>query len=407
MVKILKIIFHQVRRIIARLWLKLHPNVVIIGVTGSYGKTNTVQAIAKALKGQLKTVVTDINLDTIYNLPITLLKINRQTQALILEYGIDRQEEMDKHLELVKPNIAILTGITPVHAQADLLGSLENIMKEKSKLIEAADNGKILLNWDDINVKKIAAKLTKKFFTYGVNKKANFRADNLRLNKQGLSLTAHFNHQEKEITTNLLGKHFGQEIMAAVAVAALLKINLDQAIQNLAELSPLKGRMSLEKGPKNSLLINDSLRANPQSTMAGLKTLSDIPHRGQKIAVLGEMGELGQYQNQEHYRIGKIIPELNIDYLITIGPATKMIVQGATENGFPQKNVFWTKNTHQAAAHLDKLLNSKTLWYLKGSLLKHLERIPMILEGKEVACRRVSCHNYYHCSQCNAIKTKN
>ena len=410
MTRILKAIFHQTRRTIARLWLKLHPNVVIIGVTGSYGKTSTVQAIAKALGGQLKTITTDINLDTIYNLPITLLKINHQTQVLILEYGIDHQGEMDKHLQLVKPDIAVLTGITPVHSEADLLGSLENIMREKSKLIGAADNGKIFINGDDPYNKKIAAKLTKKFFTYGTDKKANFRADNIQLNKQGLSLTAHFNHQKREITTKLLGKHFNQEIMAAIAIASLLKINLDQVIQNLNELTPLKGRMSLERGPKNSLLINDSLRASPQSTIAGLKTLSDIPHQGQKIAVLGEMGELGQYQDQEHYRIGKIIPKLNIDYLVTIGPATKMIIRGAVENGFPQNNAFETKNVHQAVTCFNKLLDSKTLWYLKGSLLKHLERILMILRGEKVACRRVSCHNYYHCSQCPLLtkhKTQN
>ena len=146
----MKKIFHILQREFARLWLKLFPKLIIIGVTGSYGKTNTVQAIEAVLKTKFQTLTTDINLDTTYNLPITLLKIRPKTQVLILEYGIDHKGEMDKHLALVKPQVVVITGITPVHSDKNLLGSLEGIIKEKSKLIEAlAGKDWAILNFDN------------------------------------------------------------------------------------------------------------------------------------------------------------------------------------------------------------------------------------------------------------------
>ncbi len=400
---LLKNVFHFCRRQLARFWLLLHPNVVIVGVTGSYGKTNTVRAIAAALKGQKNCLTSDINLDTVYNLPITLLKINRQTEMVILEYGVDHRGEMAFHLNLVQPDIAVLTGITPVHADKGLLGSLEGIIQEKTQLIKAAD--KIVLNWDDKQIRQIGEGLEKKFISYGRKKGADYQAKNVKLTKKGIKLEAHWQNQQQTIHSQLLGRHFAQEIMAALAVANLLEADLHQSAQQLEKLAPLPGRMSLEKGPRGSTLINDSLRANPASTKAGLETLAEFPHSGQRIAVLGEMGELGKFKQEKHYQIGQVATQSNLDYLITIGPATKHIIAGAVANGFPKDKAIYCESHRQVAAALEPLLNANTLWYLKGSLLKHMERIILILEGEKVDCTRISCHNYNHCPECDELKT--
>jgi UDP-N-acetylmuramoyl-tripeptide--D-alanyl-D-alanine ligase len=412
MIKLLKSLFHLARRKLAKIWLKAHPRVKIIGITGSYGKTNTSKAVEAVLKKQFKTIITDTNLDTTYNLPITLLKINKKVQVAILEYCIDKKGEMDQHLRLVKPDIGIITGITPVHSEKNMLGSIRGIIEEKGKLLEALPKeGKAILNFDDPRVTKMAKKAPCPVISYGKKKTFDFYFDKAIVTKKGTSFSVHFKKENKKIDKKvhlkLLGEHFAQEALAALAAADTLGVNLNQAIASLEKLSPLPGRMSLEAGPKKSLLINDSLRANPASTVAGLKTLSTIKHSGKRIAVLGEMGELGQYQEQEHYRIGRFVGQLkNINFLITLGPATKKIVQGAIEAGMSKDQIFYTKSHRETAKALEKLLGPETIWYLKGSLLKHMERILMILEGEKVACQKISCHNYYHCRQCEKLNPR-
>ena len=409
MLNLLKRIFHNSRRRLAYLWLKLFPKLIIIGVTGSYGKTNTVQAIEAVLRTKFKTLVTDINLDTIYNLPITLLKIRPKTQVLILEYGIDHKDEMDKHLALVKPQIGIITGIAPVHSDKNLLGSLERIIKEKSKLIEAlTKKGWAILNFDNQYVKKIAQKTTAPIVSYGNKPQFDYWTSNIKVDLGGTSCLLHYNEggqkQTVVIKTKLIGKHFTHELMVALAVGKILGISIEQGIKNITRLNPLPGRMSIEKGPLKTILLNDSLRANPESTIAGIETLAVIKHSGKKVAVLGEMGELGSYCQKEHYRVGTFFAKLNIDFLITVGPATKWVIKGAKDKGFPDKKIFYAKNVQEAALFLRKTLRSNDLWYLKGSRLKHLERILLILEGKRIDCQLTSCHNYYNCQGCPKLR---
>lgn len=148
--------FHTSRRLLAKLWLQSHSKATVIGITGSYGKTNTTVAIDSVLSQKFKTLATDINLDTNYNIPITILKLTNQ-EKLILEYGVDHLGEMNRHLSLAKPKIAVVTGISPVHADSEHMGSLENIIKEKSKLVKAVPkDGYAVLNYDVPEVRKMA-----------------------------------------------------------------------------------------------------------------------------------------------------------------------------------------------------------------------------------------------------------
>src|SRR4030042_1124313 len=136
----IKNLFHLTRSFLAKHWLKIHPNVLIIGVTGSYGKTNSVVATAQVLSEKFKTLRTDVNLDPRFSIPMTILKL-RDQKILILEMAVDGFGQMDSYLSLAKPKAGILTGITPVHADLKHLGSLEGIIKEKGKLLEALPEG--------------------------------------------------------------------------------------------------------------------------------------------------------------------------------------------------------------------------------------------------------------------------
>jgi len=396
-----KRVFHQFHRLLARFWLEVNPQLRIVGITGSYGKTNTSVAVAKVLAQKFPTVQTDLNLDTVYNLPITILKVKPWTEALVLEMGVDHPGEMDFHLSLVKPQIGIVTGISPVHSDEEHLGSVEGIIKEKGKLLKALPpDGLAILNYDDEKVRAMA-KLTKaEVLFYGRDRRscAVWSSDE-KVTVEGLDFILHHDQKKLKVTTGLVGSHHVYTCLAAYLVGNYLRLSDEQILKGLRELSPLQGRLSIEKGPLGTILVNDVRRANPASTIAGLITLADLPGK-RKIAVLGEMAELGSFSKVGHQMAGQKIAQLKIDYLVTVGGLTKFVTEAAVENGFPAKNIFLTKDVGEAAAVLRKILKKDDLLYLKGSLLRHLERVLLLLEGRTVKCRVVSCQQYHLCPTC-------
>jgi len=401
----IKPFFHQTRRWLARIWLELNPQLRIVGITGSFGKTNTSVAIARVLAQKYPTVKTDLNLDTIYNLPMTILQVKPWTEALVLEMGVDHQGEMDFHLSLVKPKIGVLTGITPVHSDEEHLRSIQGIIKEKGKLLACLPkDGLAVLNFDDQEVRKMARLSRAPVLFYGKDKKnCDLWASNIKVTVQGLTFDLNLKNKDKlKISTGLIGSHHVNTCMAAYLVGSYLGVSDGQIQKALGELKPLLGRLNLEKGPMGSILINDSRRANPASTIAGLTTLSDLPGK-RKIAVLGEMGELGSFSKKGHQMVGEELAELKIDFLIGVGPLTKNIADAAIRNGFPAVKTFWTSDVCQAAQVLRKILKKGDMLYLKGSLLRHMERVLLYLEGKKVICKKVSCHCYQLCSNCPEI----
>lgn len=379
----------------------------IIGVTGSYGKTNTSRAISQVLSEKYQVLETDLNLDTNYNLPITLLKIRSSYQKVVLEYGVDHQGEMDFHLNLVKPQIAVLTGINPTHTDEEHLGSLNNLIKEKKKLLLALpQSGLAILNGDDSQVRKMAQGIKAKVLFYGTDVKDDFSAQQIKVGFTGTTFVlVYYQNHEKKIKTGLIGRHFTQACLAAAAVGLNQGLTIEQIQKALGKLKPLPGRLSVEKGPLETILLNDSLRANPASALAGLQTLADLPTKGKRIAVLGEMGELGDSTEKEHRRVGEKVAQLKIDFLLGIGPLQKLTIEQAVASGMERKKTFWAKDVVQAAEFLKKILKAGDLFYLKGSRLRHLERILLLLTGEKVGCRTVSCHFYHHCRDCPYLKT--
>ncbi len=385
--------FHTSRRVLAKLWLQSHAKTTVIGVTGSYGKTNTSVAINQVLSEKFKTLQTDINLDTNFNIPITILKLKDQ-EKLILEYGIDHLGEMDKHLSLAKPNIAVVTGIAPVHADSKHLGSLENIIKEKAKLISSlSTEGWAVLNWDVLEVRAMRDKTKGQIFYFGLDKdKCSVWANRIKVTMIGLEFNLHYKEEIVKVKTSLIGKHYVHSCLAAAAVGIISEMPLSLIARGLEKLQPLEGRMSLEAGPKGSILLNDSRRANPASAIAGLQALKDLPSR-RKVAVLGEMGELGNWEEKGHRQVGKEVGIIKPDYLVAIGPLTKFITEEA-EKSMRKGSVIWVEDVFEAAGVLTGILKKGDLVYLKGSLLKHLERIPLIMEGKKVDSDEIAFHRY-------------
>ena len=401
-----KQIFHFFRRGLAKNWLKLMP-ATQIGITGSFGKTNTTRAIAQVLSSSFQVIQTDLNLDTIYNLPITGLKVRPWSQVAVFELGIDQREEMDRHLEIVRPKIGVVTGITPVHSDEEHLGSLQNIIKEKQKLIAALpQDGLAVLNGDDENVRPMAKFTKAKVLFYGTDKKnCQIWAEKIKPGLKGLAFTLWAGRESYKVKTPLLGRHQIYTCMAATAVGREMGLPMAAIISALSGLSNLKGRLSLEKGPLGVMLLDDHLRANPESTKAGLIFLKDLKTSGRKIAVLGEMGELGEWAVEKHKEIGRLAAGCGLDFLVCVGPLQKYAVESAVESGMDKDKTIWFADVFSASEKLKTILQKGDLFYLKGSLLQHVERILLLLENKPVGCRVVSCHFYHQCPVCPFLQT--
>jgi len=409
----IKKIFHKSRRCIAKNWL-LHMPVLQIAVTGSQGKTNTTNVIYHLLKTIGPTACTDINLDTTYNVPITALTVTPWTRFALFELGVDHPFEMNSHLEIVRPNIGVITGISPVHTDKEHFGSLENLILEKRKLIETLpSDGYAILNGDDEYVRKMAPFTKANIIFYGRNSTNDIYASDINVSLNGTFFTLNIKktidsdvrENQIPISTQLIGPYHIYTIMSSlITLIAVQKIThihdfIYKYIKTIESIRPLKGRMSVENGPMNTTLLDDSLRANPTSTSSGLTTLSAIHHKNQKIAVLAEMGEL-QEPEKEHKKIGELLAHLAIDRVVLIGSLHKYTREKAIQNGFNTQSILWTENVLEAANILKTIIHQGDLIYLKGSLLRHIERVPMILNGEKVKCKTGLCPFYHHCSKC-------
>ena len=186
-------------------------------------------------------------------------------------------------------------------------------------------------------------------------------------------------------------------------------MELKEQIKNaLGMLSPLSGRMSIEPGPRGTLVMNDAKRANPASTEAGLRTLAEVESVGRRIAVLGEMGEINEaLRIKEHVRIGELTAKLSksgkVDYFLGIGPLMKYAVEVALKLGMSKERVVGVANVHEAAEKLRGMIRKGDLIYLKGSLLRHLERVLLILANETVGCKVVGCPFYHQCTECKYL----
>ncbi len=411
----LKKLFHSTRRLVAQNWLA-QQHALQIALTGSYGKTNTSYVLSQILSTIAPTVFTDLNLDTIYNVPITALKVLPSVKFAIFELGIDHPNEMNQHLKIVKPKIAIVTGISPVHTDKEHLGSIDNVIVEKRKLIEAVPgNGFAILNYDDENVRQMARYTNASILWYGTDENTcdvwvNPKTVAITLDGTIFTVKTVFDQRQSfTMHTHLIGRHQIYTIMAVmttiIAINKLLKTNisLQVVVRSIKNIYPLRGRMSLDQGPLHTIILNDSLRANPASTIAGLETLYEIPYTGgRKIAVLAEMGEL-DHEKEEHKKIGSIMGRFKPDYFIGIGPLQKFTVDEALNTGMAQGRAVWVKDVQEAAEVLKQLVRKNDLIYLKGSLLHHVERVLLILENKKVRCTVTLCPFYHYCSKCEYL----
>lgn len=372
-----KWLIHPSKRHLARLYRQaLEANgCEFIGITGSAGKTTTKEMTAAVLRQKYKTRWSKANIDPVHNIPHTLLTSPFTTQRMVLEMGIEYPGEMEYYLWLVTPRVGAVLNISPVHAL--YLKSVPEIVKEKGRLVQALGRGDTaVLNYDDTRVRGLADRTKARVIFFGTSKKADVRAQNPNITqKLKTSFDLILPDGQTQIELNMLGEHFIQPALAASAVGYVNGIPAHQIKLALETVQPQPHRMVPIKGPNGSLIIDDSYNSNPIAARAALKTIGEID-RPQKILVLGDMLELGQYEHQEHRNLGKLISESCATLLIGVGDASQTMTNEAAKH-MPKEKVSWFHSVAdpQLREAIYSRLDNRTVVLIKGSRSLRLDTL--------------------------------
>ena len=381
---------HFSRTLFAKAYLKLLPKIEIIGITGSVGKTLTQNVIYSVLSQKYKTVVGDENLDPTFRIPQTILKAKPWDQKLILEYGIEHPGDMDHYLNLVKPNIAVVTAISPTHTK--YLKNVEGVFREKSKLVTAlAKSGYAVLNAQDQYCHKMASMTSSKIWWYGPSVKNGLKITNFRQNLNGSRFNMDYLGQKSTVKWKIIGRHQLMSAYAAATVGLICKMSLQQISRGLSKVkSPIHRLTPIVVGKTS--IIDDTYNSSPNAVLEAIDTLIDLGKNKQKIAILGEMKDLGRFSNNKHKMVGEKIASSNVDYLMTVGLVAGQIADAAKNVNFGGK-ILKVASTHQALEKLETIATGKSLILVKGSRHAHLERV---VQGLMHQSTKIDC---YHCGK--------
>lgn len=360
-----KWVIHPIKRRAARYYaafLKRFFGLKVIAVTGSAGKTSTKDMIASVLSQKGETVKSYKNIDPVHNIPMTILKCTPLTDFLVLEMGVEFKGEMDFYLWLVEPAIAVITNIYPTHTE--FFGDEEGVFSEKSKLVRCLkDEDVAILYKGDKRLKKLAKELKAKVVFYG--KGGDVRAEGIKTEDFKTSYTLKVGKEKEVIDLPFVGEHFVLNSLAASAVGRECGISLREIKSALEEVDLPDHRMEVLKFEEGFVVLDDSYNSNPEALRNAIGSFTKVA-KGKKIAVLGDMLELGEDEEKYHKETGRFISSSGIDFLIGVGPLSRSMVEEASKR-MKKENCHWVKSSDEATEVLNPLLKKDAFVLVKGS----------------------------------------
>lgn len=371
----------------------------VVAVTGSIGKTSTKEAIFSVLNSQFKVKATKKSMNSDFGLLLTILDIESgyssaykwswllmkafynsllkdHSEILLLELGVDKPGDMDYLTSIIKPDVAVMTNVFPVHMEDGQFDSLQAIFDEKRKIVDnMKKDGIAVLNVDNPFLAMFAQKRGKKnTITFGGENEAMFRASNVRLSEEGVSFVLHTEEGKYEVKSSILGEFQIYVLLPAIICGRIFGMSFEGAITALQRYELPPGRMSIIPGINDSTILDSSYNSSPEPLREALKVLKEIGGDRRKIAVLGSMNELGAKSRTLHEEVGAIIPEY-VDMLITVGEEAKVFGQTALEKGMDKGLVNIFDTPAEASEFIKNKVKKGDLILIKGSQNKvRLER---------------------------------
>jgi UDP-N-acetylmuramoyl-tripeptide--D-alanyl-D-alanine ligase len=343
----------------------------VVGITGSVGKSTTKEMIAAVLSTAFMVSKTPENHNNDIGMPMAILGMSEDTQVAVLEMGMNHFREIAYLASIALPDMAVITNIGTMHIEH--LGSQQGILQAKLEIVEGMTPGsKLLFNGDDALLWNVRRRENMKVTYFGVeNPESDYRAVDIKETSGSLSFRAITARGELDVQMPVEGVHYAVDAMAAVGVGMEFGVTPEQIRDSLASFQNMEGRQEIFEA-KGCTIIKDCYNAGPESMAAALAVLGNKP--GRRVAVLGDMLELGVCAPAEHYRLGRIAAE-KADVLIAYGPLSTRTVSGAVTGGMPTHLAKAFEDRDAAAAALKRMVRDGDVLLVKGSRGMRMELI--------------------------------
>jgi UDP-N-acetylmuramoyl-tripeptide--D-alanyl-D-alanine ligase len=360
---------------IARFWRR-KLDLRVIGITGSVGKSTTKEMIAEVLGTRYRTLRSPGNLNNEIGLPLTILRLGSGYERAVLEMGFYVPGEIQFLCDIALPQIGVVTNVGTVHAER--AGSQEAIARGKSELIQALPaDGVAILNFDDHWVRKMEEKTKAHVFFYGLSSEADLWADQIEgLGLDGIRFRLHYKGETIHSHVPMIGRHSVHTALRAAAVGLNDGLTWQEIFEGLSQ-GHAQLRLVAVRSKTGALILDDTYNASPESMLAALNLLDEMD--GRKVAVLGEMLELGPYEKQGHEIVGMRVAQI-AKTLLTLGPRAHILADAARRAGMKSSNIIEFEAAEPIVDWLNKNLTSSDAVLIKGSHGLRMDRITAALE---------------------------
>lgn len=346
----------------------------VIGITGSIGKTTTKEFAAALLSPCLKVLKSEGNFNNQLGLPLSLLRLEPRHQAAVLEMGTSGPGEIRALTRIAPPDVAVITNINPVHLE--FFHSLEAVASAKKEILEGArENGTAVLNGDDPLVQEIGQAWKGRRLTFGFSRGCDIRAARVQISgTAGMSLELRLEGKSRRVLFPFFYEEYLSNLLASVGVGLAMSVPFETMVEQIPRLAPVTGRGRLIGLGRGIRLIDDSYNSSPKALEAALRGLASFPAK-RRVAVLGDMLELGPAAEEFHREAGREVARNGWDLLLAVGPLARGIAEGAMAAGLPKERIHVFPTSDEAAARIWSLLEDGDLVLVKGSRGMRTERL--------------------------------
>ena len=361
----------------ATLWRNQCPTRVI-GITGSIGKSTTKEVTAQVLSQRYRTLKNAGNLNNEIGLPLTLIGLTPEHERAVLEMGFFVPGEIQQLCDIAHPSVGVITNIGTVHAER--AGSQEIIALGKSELVQALPaDGWAILNHDDPWVKPMAQKTSANVLFYGLTSSADLWADEISSHGlEGIRFCMHYHNEAMHLRIPLIGRHSVHTALRAIAVALVEGMTWQEIVTGLQDSKP-QLRMVTAHTPAGALVLDDTYNAAPESMLAALNLLDELD--GVKIGILGDMLELGPYEQEGHFKVGLRAAEICSE-LILVGERSRMIGEAAVQAGLNANKITWFASVPELIEYVrGRSFGDGEVVLIKGSHGLRMERVTAAMEA--------------------------
>jgi UDP-N-acetylmuramoyl-tripeptide--D-alanyl-D-alanine ligase len=358
----------------------------VIAVAGSNGKTSTKHLIDSALCGKLRGSISPKSYNNDIGVPLSIFPADPSQDYLVLELGTNNPGEIAALTEIARPDIAVITNVGAEHLEG--LGDLVGVRQEEASVIKGLpEGGTLVVNGDDRDLLEAVRPYPGRRVTFGFNDTNDLFASDVRCDDTGVRFN--LNNSRREVFVPLLGRHTACNALAAIAVGRKMGLREDEIIDNLSRAHGPEMRLQLHR-TNGIAVLNDAYNANPNSMKAALETAAALPAKGRRIAVLGDMLELGAAAERYHKELGEFAAGCGLDFLICVGAGGAIIADAAVAAGQPAAKVARYRDSGTLAARIRRLLQAGDLVLLKASRGVRLEAVANALAAPRATVLRRS-----------------